>query len=156
MTTSDLDDQETAGFTDEEIAYLTSQPLARFATVGPDEQPDVVPVACEYDGDSFWVGGGDTVLGTRKVRNVLAGRRRVALVFDDLPSLDPFIARGVRIYGVADDPVERTGMTGSGWFLRVVPLESWSWNLAGEPVGAEWYPARHTVHTPHPHLVTPR
>jgi hypothetical protein len=27
-------------FTDEEIAYLRSQPLVRLATVGPDGQPD--------------------------------------------------------------------------------------------------------------------
>lgn len=32
-------------FTEEEIAYLRSQPLARVATLGPDAQPDVVPLA---------------------------------------------------------------------------------------------------------------
>jgi pyridoxamine 5'-phosphate oxidase family protein len=134
-------------FTEEEIAYLRSQPLARLATLGPDDQPDVVPVACEFDGTHFWVGGGPTVLRTRKVKNVQAGRRKVALVFDDLPSMDPFVARGIRIYGIAeDDLVERAGMTGPGWFLRIVPTESWAWNLAGEPVGEEWYPAQHRVH----------
>lgn len=148
MTASHSDGEREPGFTDEQIAYLRSQALARFATVGPDEQPDVVPVACEFDGTCFWVGGGETVLRTRKVRNVAAGRRRVALVFDDLPSLDPFIARGIRVYGVADDPVQRIGMTGPGWYLRVVPTESWSWNLAGEPVAEEWYPATHRRHRP--------
>jgi pyridoxamine 5'-phosphate oxidase family protein len=141
-------DEERPAFTEKEIAYLRSQPLARFATLGPDDQPDVVPVACEFDGTHFWVGGGPTVLRTRKVKNVKAGRCRVAPVFDDLPSMDPFIARGLRVYGIADDdPVERVGMTGPGWFLRIVPTESWAWNLAGEPVGEEWYPAQHRVHT---------
>ncbi len=31
-------------FTDAEIAYLRSQPLARIATVSPDGQPDASPV----------------------------------------------------------------------------------------------------------------
>jgi pyridoxamine 5'-phosphate oxidase family protein len=82
-------------FTDEEIAYLRSQPIARLATLCPDEQPDVVPLAFEFDGAYFWVGGsGQTVLDTRKFLNVQAGNQRVALVVDDMVSLDPFIARG--------------------------------------------------------------
>jgi pyridoxamine 5'-phosphate oxidase family protein len=133
-------------FSDEETTFIRSQPLVRMATLGPDDQPDVTPLACEFDGESFWVGGGDSVLRTRKVRNIVAGRRRVALVFDDLPSLDPFVARGVRVYGVADDPVERIGLVGPGWYVRIAPTESWSWNLDGEPAGDEWYPTHHRVH----------
>ena len=68
---------------------------------------------------------------TRKARNVRAGRRNVALVVDDLPSFDPFVARGIRVYGVADGPVERVGMVGPGLFLRITPHVSWSWNMAG-------------------------
>lgn len=37
-------------------------------------------------------------------------------------------------------------MTGPGWYMRIVPTESWSWNLAGEPAGDPWYPVSHTVH----------
>jgi pyridoxamine 5'-phosphate oxidase family protein len=37
-------------FSDEEIAYLQSQPVAQLATVNADGQPDVVPVAFELDG----------------------------------------------------------------------------------------------------------
>jgi pyridoxamine 5'-phosphate oxidase family protein len=92
-------------FTPVEVDYLTSQPLARLATVAPGGQPDVVPVAFEFDGDAFWVGGnGESVLSTRKVRNVVDGNRHVALVIDDMVSFDPFIARGIRVYGVADLP----------------------------------------------------
>jgi PPOX class F420-dependent enzyme/OxyR family protein len=81
-------------FTDEEIAYIRSQPLARLATIGPDEQPDVMPVALEYDGTNFWVGGPAAVVKTRKFRNLAAGRHKVAVVVDDHPSFDPFVARG--------------------------------------------------------------
>ena len=87
-------------FTDEELTYLPSQPIARFASIGGSQQPDVVPVAFEFDGAYFWVGGsGDTVLRTRKFRNIEAGYRKVALVVDDMVSFDPFIARGIRVYG---------------------------------------------------------
>ncbi|MEV4799496.1 PPOX class F420-dependent oxidoreductase [Nonomuraea sp. NPDC049421] len=134
-------------FTDEEIAFLQSQPLARLATVSADDQPDVVPVAFEFDGSLFWVGGsGESVLHTRKFRNVGQGRTKVSLVVDDMVSVNPFVARGVRVYGEADGPVERVGMVGPGHYLRITPTISWSWNMAGEPVGETWYEARRAVH----------
>lgn len=134
-------------FTDEEITYMRSQPLARLATVADDGQPDVVPVTYEFDGTYFWIGGsGSSVVNTRKFRNVLAGNGKVALVIDDMVSFDPFITRSIRVYGVADGPVERVGMVGPGTFLRITPTISWSWNMAGEPAGDTWYEARRTVH----------
>ncbi|MDQ7804341.1 PPOX class F420-dependent oxidoreductase [Amycolatopsis sp. A133] len=134
-------------FTAEEIGYLRSQPLARVATLGPGGQPDLVPLAFEYDGEHFWVGGaGAAVTGTRKFRNVAAGRRKVALLVDDLVSLQPFVARAIRVYGVADEPVERTGLVGPGRYSRITPRISWSWNMAGEPVGETWYEPRRAVH----------
>jgi pyridoxamine 5'-phosphate oxidase family protein len=134
-------------FTEEEIAYLRSQPLARLATLDEHGQPDVVPLAFEFDGEGFWVGGvGAAVLNTRKFRNVRAGHTRVALVVDDLVSLQPFVARAIRIYGHAGQPVEREGMVGPGIFMRVTPTVSWSWNMAGEPVGETWYLPRRAEH----------
>jgi pyridoxamine 5'-phosphate oxidase family protein len=136
-------------FTDEEIAYLRSQPIARLASLGPDDQPDVVPVGFEFDGADFWIGGsGESVLRTRKVRNIAAGRHKVALVVDDLVSFDPFIARGIRVYGTAAGPVERVGMVGPGFYLRITPSISWSWNMAGEPASGTWYEARRATHSP--------
>ncbi|WP_157244596.1 PPOX class F420-dependent oxidoreductase [Nonomuraea typhae] len=135
-------------FTGEELAYLHAHSLARLATLGEEEQPDVMPVAYEFDGTHFWVGGGDGVVSTRKFRNVAAGRTKVALVVDDLPSPDPFVARGIRVYGVAEQPFHRTGMVGPGTYLRITPTVSWSWNLAGEPVGETWYDSRRAVHRP--------
>jgi pyridoxamine 5'-phosphate oxidase family protein len=136
-------------FTDAEVAYLRSQPVARLATVNADGQPDVVPVAFEIDESVIWVGGvGAQVLNTRKFRNIGGGRTKVSLVVDDLVSMEPFIARSVRVYGDAEPPVERVGMMGPGLYSRITPRVSWSWNLAGEPAGEQWYPAKRTVHKP--------
>ncbi|RBQ17154.1 PPOX class F420-dependent oxidoreductase [Spongiactinospora rosea] len=135
-------------FTEEEIEYLRSQPVGRLATVGGEGQPDAVPVAVEYDGAFLWVGGGATVTRTRKFRNVGAGHDKVALVIDDVLSMDPFIARGLRIYGLAEQPFERVGMVGPGTYIRITPTVSWSWNLSGKPVGDDWYEMRKAVHSP--------
>jgi pyridoxamine 5'-phosphate oxidase family protein len=34
-------------FSDQELNYMLSQPLARLSTVGQDGQPDVIPIAFE-------------------------------------------------------------------------------------------------------------
>jgi pyridoxamine 5'-phosphate oxidase family protein len=133
-------------FTDAEIAYLRSQSLARIATLDHSGQPDVVPVAVEFDGTFFWVGGGATDIDTRKFRNVRDGSSKVALVVDDMVSFDPFIARGVRVYGTAEQPFERVGMVGPGTYMRITPVVSWSWNMAGDPVGETWYASRKAEH----------
>ncbi|MDV7242592.1 MULTISPECIES: PPOX class F420-dependent oxidoreductase [Rhodococcus] len=136
-------------FTDQEVAYLRSQPVARFSTVCPDGQPDVVPLAFEFDGTYFWIGGsGRAVTRTRKFRNLRAGNVKVALVVDDLESIEPFIARCIRVYGIAEQPIERVGIVGPGMYARITPTISWSWNMVGEPVGTEWYEPRRTVHLP--------
>jgi pyridoxamine 5'-phosphate oxidase family protein len=134
-------------FTQEEVDYLRSQPFARLATLCLDEQPDVVPLGFEYDGAYFWVGGsGRSVLRTRKFRNLARGQHKVALVIDDLLSFDPFIARSVRVYGDAEGPIERIGMVGPGYYMRITPKISWSWNMSAEPVGDTWYEPRRTSH----------
>lgn len=119
-------------FTDREAAYLRSQRLARLATVSPDGQPDVVPVGFELDGDRFYVAG-MPLEGTRKHRNVLAGHDKVALVVDDVTSVDPWAPRLVRVYGTAR-VVERDGRVGSGKYLEITPTVSWSFNLGGDPI----------------------
>lgn len=136
-------------FNSDELAYLRSQPVARLATLNAGEQPDVVPVAFEVDETGFWVGGGATVVSTRKIRNIVAGRRRVALVIDDLVSLQPFVARGVRVYGTAGAPEERVGLVGPGTYVRITAEVSWSWNLDGRPATDEWYPMTRTDHSAH-------
>jgi pyridoxamine 5'-phosphate oxidase family protein len=138
-------------FTDEEVAYLRSQPLARLATADPGGQPDVAPVGFEFDGIHFYVGGMDPVR-TRKFRNVAAGNNQVALVIDDLASVDPWTPRFLRVYGTAE-LIEREGRFGPAPYMRITPTISWSWNLDGRPFGSgagnEFGPRR-TVHEPQP------
>jgi pyridoxamine 5'-phosphate oxidase family protein len=122
-------------FTDQEVAYLRSQRLARLATVSADGQPDVVPVGFEFDGTYLYVGGHET-LKTRKFRNVLSGNVKVGLVVDDFASISPWTPRSLRIYGTAE-VVERDGTAGPGAYLRITPTISWSWNLDGRPFAGE-------------------
>jgi pyridoxamine 5'-phosphate oxidase family protein len=119
-------------FKDEEVAYLRSQRLARIATVSPDGQPDVSPVGYEYDGTHLYVGGMDPVK-TRKFRNVQAGNAKVAIVIDDLVSVQPWTPRYLRIYGTAE-LVDRQGQFGPAPYMRITPTISWSWNLDGRPM----------------------
>src|SRR5260370_20572825 len=92
--------RQTMAFTEEEAAYLTSQPLARIATVGPDGQPDVAPVGFEFDGTYLYVGG-HAPERTRKFLNVKAGQAQGAPVVDHLVSTHPWAPRGPRGSGTA-------------------------------------------------------
>jgi pyridoxamine 5'-phosphate oxidase family protein len=118
-------------FSEEEVAYLRSQRLARLATVSADGQPDVVPVGFEFDGTHVYIGGIDPVK-TRKFRNVQAGNAKVAVVVDDLASTDPWTPRYLRIYGTAEI-VERPGQFGPAPYMQITPAVSWSFNLDGQP-----------------------
>jgi pyridoxamine 5'-phosphate oxidase family protein len=119
-------------FTEEEIAYIRSQPLARLATVNEDGQPDAVPVGFDFDGTYFYVSG-RAPEKTHKFRNVRAGRTKVALVIDDLATVQPWAPRYLRVYGTAD-MVERTGYMGPSTYMRIKPETSWSGNLDGQPI----------------------
>jgi pyridoxamine 5'-phosphate oxidase family protein len=131
-------------FNEEEKAYLSSQRLARLATVSPDGQPDVAPVGFEFDGTDFYIGGLD-LHSTRKYRNVLGGNRQVALVVDDIVSTEPFVPRFVRVYGVAN-VVERDAASGRRASLRITPTVSWSWNLEGRPLNGGQFQPHKTAH----------
>jgi pyridoxamine 5'-phosphate oxidase family protein len=122
-------------FNDQEEAYLRSQRLARIATISDIGQPDVAPVGFEFDGSDFFIGGMD-LLTTRKYLNVRDGSDKVALVIDDLASVDPWSPRFVRVYGMAH-PVHREGTTGTGTYLQIIPTVSWSWNLDGRTFRSE-------------------
>ena len=117
-------------FTEKEIAYLKSQPLARIATVAEDGQPDVVPVGFDFDGNHIYIGGHNNET-TRKYKNVLTGSSQVALAIDDLKSVNPWQPRGIKIYGHADIVEREEGYVGSGSYLRIRPTQSWSWNIEG-------------------------
>lgn len=115
-------------FSDRELAYLRSQRLARIATASPAGQPDVAPVGFEFDGERFYAGG-VTLARTFKYRNVGANAR-VALVVDDLESVDPLKPRGVKVHGRARI-VHREGRLGQGEYLEITPAAHWSWGIEG-------------------------
>jgi pyridoxamine 5'-phosphate oxidase family protein len=125
-------EESAMSFTEEEIAYLRTQRLARLATVSADGQPDVMPVGYQFDGTYFYVGGMNPA-NTRKFRNVRGGNTKVALVIDDLVSVSPWTVRGVRIYGDAELLVRQEGQFGPGHYMRITPTFSWSWNLEARP-----------------------
>ncbi len=133
-------------FTAKETAYLKSQALARMATISPEGQPDVAPVGFEFDGKYFYVGGHNPTV-TRKYKNVLHGNTRVALVVDDLVSIDPWNPRGIRIYGTAEI-IERAGRFGPGMYLRIRPKTSWSWNIAEPAFGGGGFAVNKIRHEP--------
>ncbi len=119
-------------FSEPEIKYMKTQRLCRFATVSPTGQPDVVPVAFEFDGKYLYVGSHsqDIFHRTRKYKNVKKGATKVALTIDDLKSIEPWRPRAIRVYGTAE-VVDRTGMFGEGKYLRITPKVSWSFGIEG-------------------------
>ena len=128
-------------FSGKELEYLKSQRIARIATVTSEGslQPDVVPVGFDFDGDYFYIGG-LSLLKSRKYKNVLKNNK-VALVIDDLKSVDPWDPRGIKVYGTADIVTRHGGyMEGTGHpnpsYIRVKPDKKWSWGIE-EPVFVE-------------------
>ncbi len=122
-------------FTPAEIAYLRSQMLGRLATVGPGNQPHVVPVAFRYnpDLDTLDIGGHDFA-ARKKFRDVQANPK-VAFVVDDVPSVRPWVARGIEIRGIAE--ILETGgeqiMRGfAPQMFRIRPRRIVSWGVDGE------------------------
>lgn len=114
-------------FSEKEVAYIKSQRLARIATVSKKSQPDVAPVSFEFDGEFFYVGGVNN-LATMKYRNVKNGNTKIALVFDDWESLEPWRPRSLKIHGTAD-VVTRKGRFGETPYLRIAPRVKWSMGI---------------------------
>jgi pyridoxamine 5'-phosphate oxidase family protein len=120
-------------FSEQELAFLREQPLARIATVNTDEQPTVDAVGFEFDGTRFYIGG-HQLETTRKYKNIVAGHHKVSLLIDDLKSLRPWQPRGIRIHGIAEIS-QRHGHLGPGSYLAITPMVSWSWGI--EDPGSE-------------------
>ncbi len=129
-------------FTQKEVEYLKSQRLARIASAAASTQqegsvqPDVVPVGFDFDGEYLYVGGMNLLKST-KFRNVLKNNK-VAMVVDDLKSIDPWDPRGIRIYGTADIVTRQGGYMENTdhpnlQYIRVNPKKKWSWGVE-EPV----------------------
>ncbi len=113
-------------FSPKELEYIKSQKLLRLATVGPDGQPDVVPLSLIFDGTYFYCGG-RSMHTTRKYKNVLAAGKsaKVSLEIDDTEVTWP---RGIKVYG-RGEIVEREDARRENIFIKVTPEISWSWGI---------------------------
>jgi pyridoxamine 5'-phosphate oxidase family protein len=125
-------------FSEAEVSYLRTQRLARIATVSPKGTPEVSPVGFEFDGKYFWVGSHsqDIFPRTRRYRNIARGNARVAIVIDDLVSVNPWRPCGIKVRGTAE-VMEHVGIFGDGRYFRISPLVSVSWGIE-PPNGARW------------------
>lgn len=132
-------------FTGREMDYLRSQPLARLATVAADGQPDNAAIGFEVADDGVFTIGGMDIAASRKGRNVWSGNPRVALIVDDLASVQPWRPRGIRVYGRAE-LLEASGDPPHGGYLRITPEISWSWGIEPQPPGVRGFAPHRTVH----------
>ena len=86
-----------------EIAYLQSQRMARIATVGANGQPHVVPVAFRYNPETETIDiGGHNGFAKRKKWRDVKSNPKVAVVIDDIVSVNPWKIRGIEIRGEAE------------------------------------------------------
>jgi pyridoxamine 5'-phosphate oxidase family protein len=123
-------------FTPKELEYLQSQRLCRIATVNASGQPHVTPVAFRYDAetDTFDIGGHGG-FNTRKKWRDAEQNPQVALVFDDIESVNPWKARGIEIRGTAELLLTGGENIGPGFSpqrFRITPKRIVSWGLDTE------------------------
>jgi pyridoxamine 5'-phosphate oxidase family protein len=114
-----------------ELNYLRSQRLGRLATVDPAGAPQNNPVGFFVDeATGQFLVGGMALRKTRKFRNA-AKNPRVALVIDDLASVQPWVVRGVEVRGTAEALVDvdppSPGMSRD--VIRIAPQWIGSWGL---------------------------
>jgi pyridoxamine 5'-phosphate oxidase family protein len=123
----------------QEIQYLKTQRIARVATVSLSGEPEVSPVAFEYDGKYFFIGSHDQSIffQTRRYKNIKDGRTSIAVVIDDLESIDPWKPRGIKVSGTAEI-VEHEGIFGKGSYLRITPRVAISWGIEA-PKKGQWF-----------------
>ena len=119
------------GLHETERAYLASRRLCRMATVDPSGQPQVNPVGYVLQEDGTILSGGLALAETKRWRN-LHTNPRLALVVDDLVSVDPWTVRGVEIRGEAElltGPHDLSPSM-SDELIRVHPHWVHSWGLS--------------------------
>lgn len=124
-------------FTSDELTYLRSQRLGRLATVDRSGAPQNNSVGFMVD-DAVGriVIGGYSLAATRKFRNI-RGNGAVALVVDDLVSVDPWTVRGVELRGRAEavEDVDPPMPSMSRELIRITPDWIASWGLTAEQSG---------------------
>ncbi|MER6007982.1 PPOX class F420-dependent oxidoreductase [Nonomuraea angiospora] len=120
-------------FTPAELDYLSSQHLGRLASVSPGGQVQNNPVNFFVDAGTGTITiGGHAMGASKKFRNVGKGST-VALVVDDLASVDPWVVRGIEIRGTAEalSDVDPPVPYFSREIIRITPRKITSWGLDG-------------------------
>ncbi|MFI6731491.1 PPOX class F420-dependent oxidoreductase [Nonomuraea sp. NPDC050451] len=120
-------------FTSAELDYLSSQHLGRLASVSPGGQVQNNPVGFFVDAATGTITiGGHAMGASKKFRNVQKGST-VALVVDDLASVDPWVVRGIEIRGTAEalSDVDPPVPYFSREIIRITPKKITSWGLDG-------------------------
>ena len=136
-------------FTPEEINYMQSQRLARIATVGTNGQPHVVPVGFRYNPDTDTIDIGGHNFAQRKKWRDVQQNPRVAVVIDDVASVQPWTVRGIEIRGEAEMLMAggETVVTGfDSAMFRITPKRIVSWGI--NPAADAWIPTGRSVNTP--------
>ncbi len=119
-------------FSPEEIEYLKSQRLCRIASVGPDGQPHVVPVAFRYNPDTGTIDVGGHEFAKRKKWRDVQKNPKVALVVDDLASVNPWKVRGLEVRGEAEEQMTGGQTIGPGFdpeMFHITPRRVISWGI---------------------------
>jgi pyridoxamine 5'-phosphate oxidase family protein len=136
-------------FTAEEINYMQSQRLARIATVGTNGQPHVVPVGFRYNPDTDTIDIGGHNFAQRKKWRDVQQNARVAVVIDDVASVQPWTVRGIEIRGEAEI-LMAGGETVVGGFdsemFRITPKRIVSWGI--NPAADAWIPTGRSINAP--------
>ncbi len=125
-------------FTPAEIDYLTTQRIARLATAGADGRPHVVPVAFRYNRELDTIDIGGHRFASRKKFRDVQQNPWVALVLDDLVSVDPWHPRMLEIRGKAETLDEGGASLGPGFspqMIRIRPTRVAAFGL--DPTQAE-------------------
>jgi PPOX class F420-dependent enzyme/OxyR family protein len=128
-----------SAFTPTEIEYLTSQGLARLATVGPDGQPHVVPVTFTFNADQDAIDVGGVDFGATKKWRDARRNPRVTFLLDDVLR-NPRRARAIEVRGRAEalatggSKINPRFPNFAEEFLRIRPTRIVSWGLE-EPGG---------------------
>jgi pyridoxamine 5'-phosphate oxidase family protein len=91
-----------ATLSDKEQEYLRGQRLAHLATVGSTGAPHVVPLGFRLaeDGSAIEVSGRG--FGKTKKYRDMKANPKVAIVVDDVASVNPWKPRGIEIRGTAE------------------------------------------------------
>lgn len=127
----------TGTFTDAVFAYLDSQRVARLATVAPDGAPQNNPVGFRHNPELGTIDIYGLNMGaTRRYRNERVNPH-VALVVDDLASVDPWRVRGMEIRGWAEalDAQAPARADISGDVVRLFPWPIISWGVDPDQPG---------------------